>query len=595
MSITDYKLQITPRIKTHVDNLAKVQSILEAEEVKISMDELLPSSPTKRTQIYEAAVVLVAMAGVNLTGSKIKSILGSDEFSKVAKDWTTGVLKDKRNDEILSDWYANIGYPISKLGKFEDFIHQNIGEYYKASPSTFEHPSAAKDNTADVVLIVDAKKSDLFGLLKEIKSLPEKEQVSRATTDSDGKVTISDDKDKTISFYQVSAKKAFGGADRGRIGKISAYLNKEVIKGTPNLPTSLLDLLDEDYYSHLSKPEFDIFLEGFFSDTVKKFKGVVSQGFNSFKKWTMTAIGKIKGFVTKAAQSIVNRIISKDKGFQAANDIINQVGLNRLVEGFDSPNLLFEGKGVVITESMKRQLNALLPLIKKMNIAHRSNISLVEKLNKRPKMKVRPRPPIYMPNPTGGLIDEGTVLKEIKSIAKTKIGGEVSRERFKLVVSIAANAAANIAINAILKTVERQVENYEDLTESLFAFSATLEGEARFGNTALPLVITYGGKDGKNDVLGTRDDYTKRNTKELIEKGKELNDFYIAVIEIYKSGGNNPFNISKIHLVTGFEEDQGKPFPQFTQISIANSSGSKFNTKIEADAPSPKASVALWT
>ena len=210
-------------------------------------------------------------------------------------------------------------------------------------------------------------------------------------------------------------------------------------------------------------------------------------------------------------------------------------------------------------------------------------------------MKVRPRSPIYMPNPTGGLIDESTVLRDIKKIAAVKEGGKVSREKFKLVVSIAANAAANIAINAILKTVERQVENYEDLTESLFAFSSTLEAEARFGNTALPVVITYGGKNGKNIVLGKRDDYTKRNAKELVEKGKELNDFYIAVIEIYKSGGNNPYNIAKFHLVTGFEESQGKPFPQFTQISIANSSGSKFYTKIEADAPSPKASVALWT
>ena len=30
-------------------------------------------------------------------------------------------------------------------------------------------------------------------------------------------------------------------------------------------------------------------------------------------------------------------------------------------------------------------------------------------------------------------------------------------------------------------------------------------------------------------------------------------------------------------------------------ISISNSSGSKFYTKIEADAPSPKKSVVMWT
>ncbi len=586
MGITDYGKQLRPREQKTVDHVKKVCSLLEAEEIQLAIDELLPTSATDRTQIYEAAVVLVAMAGPNLSSSKIKSVMKSDEFSGVAKSWTTSILEEDRNGEVLSEWYANIGYPISKLGKFKDFIHENINQYYRSTPSSFEYPGSQKDNTADVVLIVDGTKSDLFSMLEEIKSLPEKEQIMSATTEKDGKVTITDSKSKTISFYQVSAKKAYGGADRGRIGKVGAFINKNIIKGTPHLPSKLLDLLDEDYYSHLSKSEYDIFLEGFFGDTITKFKSVISQGFTSFKSWAMSTIGKLKGLVTKVAQSVVNRVISKDKGFQAANNIIREAGLNNLVEA--------PGDKIILTSKLREELNALQPLVKKINIIHKKNISLVEKLNKRPKMKIRPRPPIYMPNPAGGLIDESTVLREIKKISDIR-GDKVSRDKFKLVVSIAANAAANIAINAILKTVERQVENYEDLTESLFAFSSTLEAEARFGNTALPVVITYGGKDGKNVVLGKRDDYTKRSAKELVEKGKELNDFYIAVIEIYKSGGNNPYNIAKFHLVTGFEENQGKPFPQFTQISIANSSGSKFYTKIEADAPSPKASVALWT
>tara|TARA_B100000424_G_C22924242_1_gene491699 strand:+ start:37 stop:1797 length:1761 start_codon:yes stop_codon:yes gene_type:complete len=586
MGITDYGKQLRPREQKTVDHVGRVRSLLEAEEIQLAIDELLPTSATDRTQIYEAAVVLVAMAGANLSSSKIKSVMKSNEFSSVAKSWTTSILEEDRNGEVLSEWYANIGYPISKLGKFKDFIHENINQYYRSTPSSFEYPGSQKDNTADVVLIVDGTKTDLFSMLEEIKSLPEKEQIMSATTENDGKVIITNSKGKQISFYQVSAKKAYGGADRGRIGKVGAFINKNIIKGTPHLPSKLLDLLDEDYYSHLSESEYDIFLEGFFNDTINKFKGVISKGFSSFKSWVMSTIGKLKGLITKVAQNVVNRVISKDKGFQAANNIIKEVGLNNLVEA--------PGDKVTLTNKLRKELDALQPLVKKINIIHKKNISLVEKLNKRPKMKIRPRPPIYMPNPAGGLIDESTVLKEIKKISDIR-GDKVSRDKFKLVVSIAANAAANIAINAILKTVERQVENYEDLTESLFAFSSTLEAEARFGNTALPVVITYGGKDGKNVVLGKRDDYTKRNAKELVEKGKELNDFYIAVIEIYKSGGNNPYNIAKFHLVTGFEENQGIPFPQFTQISIANSSGSKFYTKIEADAPSPKASVALWT
>ena len=134
-------------------------------------------------------------------------------------------------------------------------------------------------------------------------------------------------------------------------------------------------------------------------------------------------------------------------------------------------------------------------------------------------MQSRPRPPIYFPNPQDGLIDISTISKEIESISKQT---SVPRDRFKLVVSIVANFAANVAINAVLKSVERSVDKYEDLTESLFAFSSTLDAEAKFGNTALPLVICYGGKGGNNTVLGKRDDYTKKSTQELVEKGKQL-------------------------------------------------------------------------
>ena len=137
---------------------------------------------------------------------------------------------------------------------------------------------------------------------------------------------------------------------------------------------------------------------------------------------------------------------------------------------------------------MKKELEALKTLVKSINIVHQSNVALVEKLNSRPKMKVRPRPPIYFPNPQGGEIDINYVSKEIEKISKQKT---VSRDKFKLVVSIVANFAANIAINAMLKSVERSVDKYEDLTESLFAFSSTLEAEAKFGNTALPLVERY--------------------------------------------------------------------------------------------------------
>jgi hypothetical protein len=577
--------QLRPRPSNNISYVQKVQTLIEAEEISVPIDDLLPqgnSNAGKRTQIFEAAVVLVAMAGPKLTASKIKSVMNNNEFSTIAKSWTEALLQDKRNHEPLSLWYSNLGFPISKLGLMKDFIHQNIGSvYYKGLPSSFEYKSAQKDNTADVVLIVDGNKSDLFNILNDIKALPEDEQVIRAKSESDGKVTISDSKGKTISFYQISAKKGVGD---GRIGKIGSFINKNIIKGTPHLPSNLLDLLQKEEYSHLSEKEIKLFTEGFFGDLVQKFKSVATLGIKVFLGWVQKIYGKVATDIVKISQGTTNKILSKNKGVVAANNILKEVELSSLVEAV--------GPLINITPKMKKELEALKTLVKSINIVHQSNVALVEKLNSRPKMKVRPRPPIYFPNPQGGEIDINYVSKEIEKISKQKT---VSRDKFKLVVSIVANFAANIAINAMLKSVERSVDKYEDLTESLFAFSSTLEAEAKFGNTALPLVVCYGGLTGNNTVLGKREDYTKRNTQELVEKGKQLNNFYIAVIEIYKSAGVNPYNIAKFHLVTGFEEKENKPFPKFTMISISNSSGSKFYTKIEADAPSPKKSVVMWT
>ncbi len=586
MSLQRSVKQVAPRSPiSSISKLDQVHAILEAEEVFVSIDDLLPkgnSNAGKRTQIFEAAVVLVAMGGPNLNADKIKSIMKNNEFSEIAKSWTEALLQDKRNHEPLAEWFSNLGFPISKLGKMSDFIHQNIGSsYYKGLPSSFEYSSAQKDNTADVILIVDGKKSELFSIMNDIKPLPEKEQFIRATTESDGKVTISDSSGKTISFYQISAKKGVGD---GRIGKIGSFVSKNIIKGTPHLPSNLLDILQREEYSHLSEKEIELFTEGFFGDLINKFKNVATLGIKVFLNWTQKLYSSVAKNITNISEKLTNRILSKDKGVIAANNILREVGFSNLVEA--------SGTQVQITPKMKKELIVLQTLLKKINIVHNNNVSLVNKLNSRPKMQSRPRPPIYFPNPQDGLIDISSVSKEIESISKQTL---VSRDRFKLVVSIVANFAANVAINAILKSVERSVDKYEDLTESLFAFSSTLEAEAKFGNTALPLVICYGGKSGNNTVLGKRDDYTKKSTQELVEKGKQLNNFYIAVVEIYKSGGVNPYNISKLHLVTGFEEKDKKPFPKFTMISISNSSGSKFNTKIEADSPSPKKSVAMWT
>ena len=68
--------QLRPRPSNNISYVQKVQTLIEAEEISVPIDDLLPqgnSNAGKRTQIFEAAVVLVAMAGPKLTASKIKS------------------------------------------------------------------------------------------------------------------------------------------------------------------------------------------------------------------------------------------------------------------------------------------------------------------------------------------------------------------------------------------------------------------------------------------------------------------------------------------------------------------------------------------
>ena len=200
-------------------------------------------------------------------------------------------------------------------------------------------------------------------------------------------------------------------------------------------------------------------LLGRMKDLVSYFKNVATKGIKVFTKWAQGLFTKVVSNIQNMAQKGINKRLN-DKGMKAANDIIREFGNKDLVESF-----------VTVDKNLKPKVNALLNVVKSININHDANVKLVTKLNDRPKMKTRNVPPILFLNPNAGRYNETEATNQVKDIlSDIQKTGKVSRDKFKFAVTLASNNAGNIAINEILKGVEKNISNYDNLVESLFAF-----------------------------------------------------------------------------------------------------------------------------
>ena len=126
----------------------------------------------------------------------------------------------------------------------------------------------------------------------------------------------------------------------------------------------------------------------------------------------------------------------------------------------------------------------------------------------------------------------------------------------------------------------------------MFAFSAEIESEAKFGNTSLPLVIVYGGEDKKAIVLGTRSDYKQDKTIELSQTGMEVNNFPVAIFSVQKAKAGKTeqlYNVIKIKMVSDFKEVNGKPEPIYLMFELIADQSRSFTLKIEGNKYEDKA------
>jgi len=555
------------------------------QEKQLNIDSLVSAEKaTDATELYEAAGTIVALYGLKLTKANLDAAMTHPEFSTIAKDWFNNFLKIHSNKEAvdaLLNWVTLTGSGVYKIenGTFKDFIHKSIREYYNSAPTSFQVPTAEKDNAADILLIKNGTKQLLLKTVKEISKLPDNKQSSRVNTDKKGLSILMNDKGKeVVSYYQVSLKKGF---EKGRIGRVTTFFNKNYASGA--------SLGDIEQASGVVGQIQDL-PEGIFSDVIDKFKDIVSSGFKNFVSWAKKTYLKLSQVIAGVAVKLSNRIIKKNRGMKAINSILQDTNLSestlpRFIEEKKSQEIKVTQKlvtqfGIVDKEFIQKdQINKL----------HTANVALIEKLNREFTSPGRTVPPIVMlPNTNAGILEMNEIKSGVDKVIKSKVGDIISKSDIYLALKVGMNYSANVAIFSILKSIEKNMDKYENLSQALFSFSAEFESEAKFGNTSLPLVIAYGGEKGKAVVLGTRDDYKRDKTDELTQTGRDYNDFPVVVISVRKATSKSDttkqlYNVIHLKTVTDFKDVGGKPEPIYLLFELIADQSRSFTLKIEGN------------
>ena len=588
MSLQKYVRQIKPRNESYIPPVDRVQNFLHEsvsklpQEKQIDVDSLVSAeNSTVATEMYEAAAVIVGMVGLKLSGQKMSTVMGNSEFSPTAKKWIENFLKTHPNEEALDaflSWVVLIGGAIVDVhnGVFKDFIHKNIKQYYDNAPSTFQIPTGEKPNTADVVFITNGSGSTVINTFKQISKLSDKDQNSRVKTTKKGLVILLDEKGKeVVSFYQISLKKAF---EKARIGRSTTFINKNYAGGVSLGSPSQADA----FYSG------EVQSEGFFSDALSKFSDIVSGGFKNFVGWVKKKYTKVAKVLVGVAVKFSNQMIKKDRGMKSITNVVSTTKLN------ESTLTTFLGEkkspNITVTKTLLKEFKTIQnEFIKKdkINKVHKDNMALLEKLNSTYAAAGRKVSPILMlPNKNAGILNMTEIANEVDYVITSEEGDIITKSDIFVALKIGMNFSANVAIFAILKSIERNISQYENLSQALFAFAAEIESEVKFGNTALPLVIVYGGEDKKAVVLGTRSDYKQDKTKELSQTGRDYDDFPVAIISIRKAKAGKIqqlHNVIHFKIVTDFKEVDGKPEPIYLLFELIADQSRSFTLKIEGN------------
>ena len=569
--------------KTHstIEPDLKLESVIKEEEVQVTVDTFLPpaSQAGRRTTIYEGAA-LVGFLGESIMSNDEWKMGGSPKFRM--KDWYEGHYLKKAKEfgqekEFKDAWIVFC----NELGsaKFSStpkgFIWARIGEYYKSSPSTWG-TRAFKDNTADAIVITKGTANGLLSLMKKVKDMTDEEQIKITKHDeSTNMITCKD-----ISFFQVSLKKGMGDA---RIGKTAPFvvdrgseyhgLEKGIHK--PGDAFKLSDLQFEEYLQ-------ESLTEGFFSGLVAKVKDKVSGFISKIKKF----LSKLSSRLFSKAKKVTDAFIKKDKSVVAATKIIKGLKQSGAVisEGVLTERTLELNQTTVdaIGDFKKAFGNNATPIKNQLTKMENAVIALNKK-----KDPTRKSDPILYTGTNKGKGVDSKELASVKGLYDMKAGDKIllgEGTPFNTMLKLTSNMIGYVYINGLLDSISKDAfDKYEKvdqgLSNAIIGMSVDIEGEAKFGNTSLPVVIAYGGQSSLTK-LGTRDSFQDTKKKELKDINLKYNDYPILVIRINKL---NPHNSVNLYLLNSVDVQGGNADPSWMNVSIATSSASGFATKVESN------------
>ena len=94
----------------NIPHVKKIQALVEEKETNPEFIEVkfIPQgneNATKRTSIYESAVVLSALSNGKITSSTYNRISKSNEFSPYVKEWVNKTVGDEYFDLLFSPKY----------------------------------------------------------------------------------------------------------------------------------------------------------------------------------------------------------------------------------------------------------------------------------------------------------------------------------------------------------------------------------------------------------------------------------------------------------------------------------------------------------